>query len=83
MSRAFSALCFGGLANKSSFFVVELPASFTVWVCSPEARFLKGKTVWANWDVEGLMARKADIEGGSMLTTSLEGMSAFKYTSWG
>lgn len=65
------------------FFAVELPASFTVWACSPEARFLKGKTVWSNWDVEELMARKADVVGSGLLTTSLEGMSAFKYTSWG
>lgn len=81
---SFCAVTWVLWANKiSSFFVVELPASFTVWACSAEARFLKGKTVWANWDVEGLKARKADIEGGNMLTTSLEGMSAFKYTSWG
>ncbi len=57
---------------------VELPASFVVWAYSPEARFLKGKTVWANWDVDGLKARKAEIEAGGMLTTTLDGVSAFR-----
>ena len=37
--------------------------------------------MWANWDVEELKARKAEIEAGSMLTTTMDGMSSFKYTS--
>jgi hypothetical protein len=32
--------------------LVSLPASFNVWLASPEARFLKGKFLWANWDVD-------------------------------
>jgi NAD(P)-dependent dehydrogenase (short-subunit alcohol dehydrogenase family) len=43
---------------------VTLPAAFTVWLASPEARFLKGKFVWSNWDIEELRARKTEIEGG-------------------
>jgi NAD(P)-dependent dehydrogenase (short-subunit alcohol dehydrogenase family) len=31
---------------------VELPADFVVWAASPEAKFLKGKLAWSNWDVE-------------------------------
>jgi hypothetical protein len=34
---------------------------------------------YCNWDVEELKAREADIEGSSMLTITLEGMSSFKY----
>jgi NAD(P)-dependent dehydrogenase (short-subunit alcohol dehydrogenase family) len=30
---------------------VSLPTSFIVWLASPEARFLKGKYLGANWDV--------------------------------
>ena len=63
--------------------LVDLPAHSIVWLASPEARFLKGKTVWANWDVDELKARKEEIEAGSMLTTTMEGLSSFKYTSAG
>ncbi|KAG8158625.1 hypothetical protein KVR01_011747 [Diaporthe batatas] len=33
---------------------VELPADFVVWAVSPQARFLNGRFVWANWDVDEL-----------------------------
>lgn len=32
-------------------FLVGLPAAFFVWAVSPEARFLRGRFIWANWDV--------------------------------
>ncbi|RFU26114.1 hypothetical protein B7463_g10223, partial [Scytalidium lignicola] len=35
----------------------ELPASFMVWLATPETDFLKGRMVWANWDVEELKQR--------------------------
>ena len=50
-----------------------LAASFIVWVCSPEADFLKGKFVWANWDVEELKAREAEIKNTDLLTLGLVG----------
>ncbi|XXG98351.1 hypothetical protein Hte_004674 [Hypoxylon texense] len=31
-----------------------LPGNFAVWAASPEAAFLHGRFVWANWDVDGL-----------------------------
>lgn len=40
----------------------NLPAQYAVWLCSPEADFLKGRFLWAQWDVEELMAKKAAIE---------------------
>ena len=61
--------------------VVSLPAGFIVWTTRPEARFLKGKMVYANWDVEELKAMEAEIRNSQMLTITLDGMSSFKYTS--
>ena len=40
---------------------VELPGKFAVWLASPEAEFLAGRFVWANWDVVELMERKKEI----------------------
>ena len=46
----------------------ELPANFMVWLATPEAEFLKsGRFLWANWDVEELIARKAEIEADPLL----------------
>ncbi|KIW28106.1 uncharacterized protein PV07_07790 [Cladophialophora immunda] len=46
----------------------ELPANFMVWLASPEADFLKsGRFLWANWDVDELVARKAEIEADPAL----------------
>lgn len=36
--------------------VVALPADFSVWAASPEASWLHGRFVWANWDVDELKA---------------------------
>lgn len=37
--------------------IVELPGHFLVWLASPDAAFLKNKSVWTNWDVKELKAR--------------------------
>lgn len=42
--------------------LVDLPGHFAVWLASPEAAFLAGRFVWANWDVEELKARAKEIE---------------------
>ncbi|KAK3684555.1 hypothetical protein LTR37_020158 [Vermiconidia calcicola] len=39
----------------------DLPAHYAVWLCSAEADFLKGRFVWAHWDVEELQAKKEVI----------------------
>jgi hypothetical protein len=52
---------------------VELAASFVVWAASPEAAFLKGKFVWANWDVNELIAKKEALESSPQLTIGLIG----------
>ncbi|KAF2704665.1 putative oxidoreductase [Pleomassaria siparia CBS 279.74] len=52
---------------------VSLPASFSVWLASPEARFLKGRFLWANWDVDELKARAEEIQGGTEFKVDLVG----------
>jgi hypothetical protein len=53
--------------------LVSLPASFTLWLASPEARFLKGKYLWANWDVDELKARSTEIASTTELNIGLVG----------
>ncbi|KAI9649432.1 hypothetical protein NHQ30_002008 [Ciborinia camelliae] len=60
---------------------VSLAASFIVWLASPEARFLKGKFVWANWDVDELKARAKEIEKSPELSIGLVGWP-FGYADW-
>jgi hypothetical protein len=59
--------------NEADFDSISLPASFNVWLASPEARFLKGKFLWANWDVDELKARAKEIEAGTQLRIGLVG----------
>ena len=51
-----------------------MPANFCVWLASPEARFLKSKMVWVNWDVDELIARKDEIQNSRLLTWLLDGV---------
>ncbi|KAF9776776.1 hypothetical protein IL306_004971 [Fusarium sp. DS 682] len=51
-----------------------LPAQFYVWLASPEAEFLKGKFVWANWDVDELKARAEEIKNSLLLRVTLNGV---------
>ncbi|GFP57133.1 short chain dehydrogenase citE [Trichoderma asperellum] len=53
---------------------VELPAHFCVWLASSEAKFLKGKFVWANWDVPELLQRAEEIRDSRLLTIGLAGV---------
>ncbi len=66
--------------------LVSLPASFHVWLASPEARFLKGKFLWANWDVDELKARAKEIEATTQLSIGLGGWpfqeSDWKFEKW-
>ncbi|RDW61340.1 hypothetical protein BP5796_11232 [Coleophoma crateriformis] len=40
----------------------RLPGQFILWLASPEAAFLAGRFVWANWDVTEMVSRKAEFE---------------------
>jgi len=52
---------------------ILLPCHFMVWAASSQADFLKGKLVWANWDVPELIARKEEIVNENKLTLVLAG----------
>lgn len=52
----------------------ELMANFAVWLASSESDFLNGRFLWANWDVEGLIAAKDKIAANpGQLRLTLEG----------
>lgn len=53
--------------------LVSLPADFLVWAASDEAAFLRGRFVFAAWDVDELKARKDEIASGQELTLALGG----------
>lgn len=63
------------------FQLVSLPASFNVWLASPEAHFLKGKFLWANWDVDELKAQATRIEANTQLNVGLIGWP-FQDDNW-
>ena len=65
----------------ANFDLVSLPANFNVWLASPEARFLKGKFLWANWDVDELKARAKEIEASPQLSIGLDGWP-FQGADW-
>ncbi|OAP62042.1 hypothetical protein AYL99_04245 [Fonsecaea erecta] len=53
---------------------VNLPAHFAIWLASPEAEFLKGRLVWANWDVDEMKSRKDEIIEKDLLRIELTGI---------
>jgi hypothetical protein len=44
-----------------------------VWAASEDAKFLNGKSVWANWDVDELRAEAITIKGTGKFTLGLLG----------
>ena len=75
MAESFRCIVYSVLTAATS---AKLPGHFMSWLSSPEAAFLKGKLVWANWDVEELKVASAKIQEGSLLTV---GMQGWPYTS--
>ena len=59
--------------------IADLPGNFVVWLASEEARFLNGKFVYVNWDVDELRENAKEIESTTLLTLGLGGASSFKY----
>jgi NAD(P)-dependent dehydrogenase (short-subunit alcohol dehydrogenase family) len=54
----------------------ELVAHFAVWLAGPESEFLKGRYLWANWDVEELVKAKDKITATpELFHLTLEGWS--------
>ncbi|EXL94522.1 hypothetical protein NOF04DRAFT_11487 [Fusarium oxysporum II5] len=71
----------GGTESSYQFDSVDLPAHFVVWAASPQAEFLHGRFVWANWDVNELKShafRKQLEENPNLLTVGVEGLSESK-----
>jgi hypothetical protein len=44
-----------------------------VWLASSEARFLRGKYLYVNWDVDELKQRGGELEQGAELSLGLVG----------
>jgi hypothetical protein len=58
--------------------IANLPGNFAVWAASPEATFLHGRFVWANWDVEELkngVVGKRISEDEHFLKVGIEGLT--------
>ncbi|KAJ3547836.1 hypothetical protein NM208_g1307 [Fusarium decemcellulare] len=74
-----SAKKLGGDAIKGLVFDDEnLPGHFAVWAASLEARFLHGRFVWANWDIEELQSgpiRQQIDQDEHFLKVGVEGLS--------
>ena len=51
----------------------DLAAHFLLWLASKEARFLRGKYVCSNWDVEEMKAKAKKIETPRMLEANIHG----------
>lgn len=67
-SRATNMGIFTNMASKM---VASLPGAFAVWCASAESESLRGRFLWANWDVEELKAR--ELQGTQQLTMGLLG----------
>ncbi|KAI0095804.1 hypothetical protein GGR51DRAFT_553819 [Nemania sp. FL0031] len=52
---------------------INLSAHFLVWAASDEAKFLKNKFVFANWDVDEMKARAQEIADSPELMIGLNG----------
>lgn len=54
----------------------DLMAHFAVWLAGPESDFLNGRFLWANWDVDELIAAKDKFAANpAQLHLALEGWS--------
>ncbi|KAF7956621.1 hypothetical protein EAE96_003955 [Botrytis aclada] len=47
---------------------IALPANFLVWLSQPKSKFLNGRLIWANWDVDELFAQAERIQSSSDFT---------------
>jgi NAD(P)-dependent dehydrogenase (short-subunit alcohol dehydrogenase family) len=51
---------------------IDLPAYFALWLAGPESDFLHGRHMWANWDVDEMIALKEKLHTDkSFLTVGL------------
>ncbi|KAJ5888244.1 oxidoreductase, partial [Penicillium taxi] len=71
----------GGIAATGIEDNISLPAGFNIWLASPEARFLNGKFLWTNWDVDELKEQAKELETSSRLSIGLIGWP-FDKSDW-
>ncbi|MCJ1311241.1 hypothetical protein MMC25_004912 [Agyrium rufum] len=67
--------------NHADFFgnsTANLPGAFAVWLASPEAAFLKGRFLHAQWDVDEMKEKAAALEDPDFLTVQLNPWKAFE-----
>lgn len=55
------------------FYIFETLLDYLQWATSEEARFLNGKLVWANWDVDEMKAMSEEIANSKRFTLGLVG----------
>jgi hypothetical protein len=53
-----------------------LAAGYAVWLTTPEADFLVGRYSSCGWDVNQLVAKKAEILKGGLLVAGVTGLTA-------
>ena len=53
----------------------KLTGEFFAWAATDEAEFLGGRFVWADWDVDELKGRKAEILEKDLLLTTIDGFT--------
>ena len=61
----------------------RLSGHFMLWVASPESEFMRGRYMWANWDVNELKDKKTQIESDPFLLRPGTGGFPFQYMSDG
>jgi len=54
-------------------FLVSLPAGTMLWLAGTEAEFLRGKYLWANWDMDELKERADSIAASEEFNIQLVG----------
>jgi len=61
-------------AGRKADDTAELSSGFAVWLAaSPDAKEFNGCFLWAGWDVNELLERKAEIQSKDLLTLTLKG----------
>lgn len=66
----------GTFRTNDAMHIELLSGGFAVWLASPEATFLRGKIVWANFDAEELLERAEEIKSTRLLTWLVDGIPA-------
>lgn len=67
--------------KRTNISAVSLPANFYVYLASTRAKFLHGKFLWSNWDVDELEAKAEEIENSRFLNLDVVGWP-FQSIDW-